>query len=387
MGAPHDIVIRAVPGRRVHQPGAGFEGRVAGEVQPVFAAAAFRHTLRPERGRVDGRVVSIVEARKGILGNRHPRRGRAIEATGRQERFRQAARDHQVFDHAAARDRQRDVLQLRVGHDRQVCRQGPRRGGPYHQSRRFAAELGQRGAQPGHQRQAHVDRRRRVIGVLDFSLGQSRVVNQAPVHGLLVAVDEARARESGQLSDDGRLVPLRERQIRVIPQPEAPQALELAAHDVHEFQGVGLAAHTKFRRPEFGFRLSAAELLFHLLFDGQTVTIPAGAKHGAAPHEQLRAHHDVFENLVEDGAVVNPAGRVGRPIVQHERGRFLTRAGGQNALVLSVVGPARQPFRFASRQIGPHREVRLRQIQGRFPIHGAADTTKCTGARSGTCPC
>ena len=143
--------------------------------------------------------------------------------------------------YSLVRRRNRHVVELGVGDDRQVGRQRPGGRGPDDERRLLLLEARVGLAQIADDREAHVDRRRGVVLVLDLGLGQRRVMREAPVHRLLVAVDEPRAREPGQLAGDGRLVVLRQRQVGVVPVAEAAEPLELGAHDVDELQRVLLA--------------------------------------------------------------------------------------------------------------------------------------------------
>ena len=268
----------------------------------------------------------------------------------------------------------RHVVQFGIRDHRQVGRQGPGRRGPDDERRLLPLEPRVGLPQITDDREADIDRRRGVVLVFDLGLGQRRVMREAPVHRLLVAVDEPGAREPGQLAGDRRLVVLRQRQVGVVPVAEAAEPLELGAHDVDELQRVPLAVAAEVG----GAQLSRLrpQLFFDLLLDRQPVAVPAGAEHRPLAHQQLRPDDDVLEHLVEDRSVVDGARRVGGAVVEHEGRGPLLLARLQNLFVLLVARPAGKPLRLAAREIGAHREFSLREIERCFPVHGPAHTTK-----------
>ena len=351
-------------GGGVDQAGAGLERGVAREPEAVVA---LRVRVRAGEGR---RVRRPFQRPQPVARDADPRLLRRDDAGLGQERLGAAGRDDQVF--AVARDR--DVVQLGVGDDGQVGRQRPGRRRPDDERRALVAQPRIRLADVADDREADVDRRRGVVLVFDLRLGQRGAVDEAPVHRLLVAVDEARRHEPRQLARDRRLVVLGQRQVGIVPVADAAEPLELGAHDVDELQRVLLAAlpeRDRVQRPGV-----LAQVLLDLVLDRQAVAVPAGPEHDALAHQQLRAHDDVLQHLVEHGAVVDGAGRVGRPVVQDVLGRLVAQARLQHALVLAFLRPAREPLRLAARQIGAHREFGLGQVEGRLPVHGPRDTTK-----------
>ena len=356
--AADDVVLGAVAGGGVNQAGARLERGVAREPEAVVL-------LRVRVGaRVGRRVDRSFQRPQPVARDRDPRRLRRDDAGLRQERFGAAGRDDQKF--AVARDR--DVVQLRVGDDREVRRQRPGRRRPDDERRALVAQPRLGLADVAVDREADVDGRRGVLFVFDLRLGQRRAVGEAPVHRLLVAVDQPRLHEPGQLSRDRRLVVLGQRQVGIVPVADAAEALELGPHDVDELQRVLLAALAERDRIQRAGIL--AQVLLHLLLDRQAVAVPAGPEHHPLAHHRLRAHDDVLEHLVEHGAVVDGAGRVGRPVVQHVLRRLVAQAGLERALVLALLRPAGEPLRLAARQIGAHREFGLGEVERRFPVHG-----------------
>ena len=124
------------------------------------------------------------------------------------------------------------------------------------------------------ERERDVDRRRRVVLVLDLGLGQRRAAVDAPVHRLLALVDQAALDELAERARDGRLVLEVHRQVGMRPVAEDAEALELArVIDADEPLGVRAA-----RATEVGGRhlaLLRAELAVDLQLDRQAVTVAA----------------------------------------------------------------------------------------------------------------
>ena len=92
-------------------------------------------------------------------------------------------------------------------------------------------------ARPGEgvtERELHVDRRRRLVLVLDLGLGERGLAVHAPVHRLEALVDEAAAHEAAELARDHRLVGGRQREVGLVPVAEDAQPPELLALDVDE---------------------------------------------------------------------------------------------------------------------------------------------------------
>ena len=361
--AGDEVVLGAVAGGGVHQAGARLQRGVAGEEQAEVALAA---GLRDEGVLVAG----AAQAGQPLAADLDPvAGGGGRQAAGGQEGFGPAPGDQEVFGLAAGgRQRDADVVELRVGHHRQVGGEGPGGGGPDGEGDPGLAEDLLDGGLPGQQRKAHVDRGRGVLGVDDLGLGQGGLVGDAPVDRPLGPVEHPGAGEHRQLPDDGRLVRLRQREVGRLPQPHTAEPLELAAHDVDELQGVGLAQLAKLLDPEL---VLGAGLLLDLLLDRQAVAVPARDEARRAPHQQLGADHDVLEDLVQQGAVVDAASGIRRPVVQDEAGGVRRLTGGQRLLVGALLLPAGQPERLAAREVGPHRELGFWQAERRFPVQEA----------------
>ena len=72
-------------------------------------------------------------------------------------------------------------------------------------------------------------------------------------------------------------------------------------------------------RPKILSLFALAHLFEAGVFDRKPVTIPARHEARALAHQQLRTDDDVLQDFVQQRAVVDAAGRVGRSIVQHVR--------------------------------------------------------------------
>ena len=164
------------------------------------------------------------------------------------------------------------------------------------------------------QRELDVDRRRDVRLVLDLGLGQRGAVLRAPVHRLLALVDHVLGDELAQRPDDRRLVGEGHRQVRVVPQADDAEPLEVAALDLDVLLGVGAAGAA-----EVGGRhraLLRAQLAVDLELDRQAVAVPPGQVGGVEAEHVVRLDDEVLEDLVERGADVDLAVGVGRAVVQ-----------------------------------------------------------------------
>ena len=103
-------------------------------------------------------------------------------------------------DHDAAVDVVGRVVELRMECDREVRRNRPRRRRPDQHGDLSSGERGTRCARSaalaGGERELDVDRRRRVVGVLDLRFCERRAAVDAPVDRLLALVERGRARRT-----------------------------------------------------------------------------------------------------------------------------------------------------------------------------------------------
>ena len=105
-------------------------------------------------------------------------------------------------------------------------------------------------------------------------------------------------------------------EIRFVPLAENAQALEIALVRFHIARCEFAAHAAKFDGVNFcGL---PAQFLFDLGLNGQTVAIPARNIGRPETGHGLRLHNHVFYDLVESGAEMNFARRVGRAIVKDE---------------------------------------------------------------------
>ncbi len=354
-----DVVLGAVAGRGVDQPGALLEGDVVGEPDPEVVVGARR---------VDERMVvaGAFQRLQFVPGDRDP--GRAVglgvlvqRADGAEERRRQLAGDDQMLGFLVrAWMGQGDVLEARVQDDGQVGRQRPRRRRPDRQGQPGAGQPLVEGGrvEPGLQREAHIDRWRRVVLVFDLGFGQRGLVARAPVDRLLAAEQIAATGKRRQCADDGRLVGRLQRQVRVLPAAEHAQPAELAALDVDEAQRVLLA-----RGADVGLghaQLLVAQVAVDLELDRQAVGIPAGHVRRPMTHHRVALDHEILEDLVEHVAVVNVPVGVRWSVVQDVGRRVLARL--LDPLVQPAVFPRLQHLRLAPSQVAAHGKRSLGEV-------------------------
>ena len=252
-----------------------------------------------------------------------------------------------------------DLWRVRDG---AVARQRPRRGRP-DDDRRFRDF-----AFAVRDRKLHPDRVARIILVFDLGLGERGLLDHRPHHRLRAAVERAVGRELHQFARDLRLRRKAHRRVGMLPVADDAEAFELLALHGEPVLGIGAAflAERDHRLRVLQVRLllalGAVVLLLDLPFDRQAVTVPARHVIGIETEHLLRARDDVLEHLVERGADVDVAVRVGRAIVQDELGALLR--GGAELLIEPLAVPALEELRLFLRQAGAHREIRLRQEQG-----------------------
>src|SRR5262249_25056760 len=103
-----------------------------------------------------------------------------------------------------------------------------------------------------------------------------------------------------------------------------------------------------------------SELLIHIDFNRQSVTVPPRDVRGVEARLGSALHDEVLQKLVESSPEVDLAIRIGRSVVERENGSVLAR---DSDLAIEVyVGPVGQPTRLVLRQIGSHGKAGLRQV-------------------------
>src|SRR5437762_3858096 len=108
------------------------------------------------------------------------------------------------------------------------------------------------------------------------------------------------------------------------------------------------------------------------------MAVPTRHIRRVVPAEGPAFDDDVLENVIERIADVDVAVGKGRPVVQDE----LLRAGarGLDAVIQPDLLPFFESQRFARDQVGPHGEVRPRQVQCIFVIHRHSKGTRTVSA-------
>ena len=202
------VVVGAVARGGVHRAGAGVQRDVVTEhAERVARVEGMAEDQSLHHLAVEGRQ-RRAEGAAGLGGHR----GRQVGGD----------------DDRRAADVVGPVLEVGMERDREVVRDGPRRGRPDQHRHRPVAEPGDAGAGLGTaglaQRKLDVDRRRDVRLVLDLGLGQRGAILRAPVHRLLALVDHVLGDERAQRPDDRRLVAEGHRQVRLVPQADDARA-------------------------------------------------------------------------------------------------------------------------------------------------------------------
>ena len=351
------VVVRAVAGRGVDDAGAGFERDVVGEhadrraiVERVLERQPIEHLALHHDDRIAERLAGGLAHRPGQVGGED---------------------DHPPVELVGA------VVEVGMEGDGQVGRDGPGRRRP-DQDRHLAAgkrrdarrEIASRRRRQG---ELDVDRRRGVVLVLDLGLGQRGAAVRAPVHRLLALVDEPLLDEAAQRAGDRRLVAVVHRQVRLVPVAEHAEPLEVDAHLVDEAGCVGAAGAAEVGDAHPGLLRPSSRSTFSSI--GRPWQSQPGTYGRVEAGHRPRLDDEVLEDLVERGADVDVAVGVRRTVVQDEaRG---APPGLTDARVEAVRLPARQHLRLGRRQVGAHRKVGARQVDGVFPLgHGSPHCTR-----------
>jgi hypothetical protein len=203
-----------------------------------------------------------------------------------------------------------------------------------------------------------------VVLVLDLGLGERRSAVDAPVNGLLALVDQTARDALAERARNGGLVFEVHRQVGMLPVPEDAQALELLGHDADEAFRVRAAGPTEVRGRHLAF--PGTKFPVDLQLDGEAVTVIAGDVRGVVARHRTRLDDQVFQDLVERRSQVNLPVGVRRPIVQHVSPG--ARAARADLFFEADLAPPRDRLRLGHLQVGLHRKVGSRQIEGVFPL-------------------
>jgi hypothetical protein len=339
--AADDIVVVTVAGRRVDGAGAGVERDVVARDDDGIA-------FDPRMARGEPFELAPLEGRQRGA-DREPLRERGDEV-GRDDERALGRLDERVREVGADRDRE-------------VGRKRPRGRRPDRDERAAVGERSERSFR--FDRERHEDRRRLLGVVVDFGFGQRRAARGAPVHGLPAAEDAAGLEDRRELARFLRLEGKILREVGTLPLTEHAETFEVLALYADELVRIFAAEPADLDEAHLGLRL-AADLLLDLELDRQAVRVPARPVRRAEAGHRLVLDDDVLEDLVERVADVDGAVGVRRPVVEQEQRRTL--AAREHALVEVFALPDRQHAGLALGQVGPHREVRRRKLEGLFVV-------------------
>ena len=164
---------------------------------------------------------------------------------------------------------------------------------------------------------------------------------------------------------DHRLILRAHRQVRVVPLPQHAQPFEIGALQIDVLLRILAARAADLHRRHL--RFLRAQFAIHLDFDGQPVAIPTRHVRRVEARHGLRLHDEVLQDFVERRAQVNAPVGIRRPVVQN-----VARPAGcdaANLVIQPLLLPPRQRLRLGLRQVGLHREGRLRQIDGLLEVY------------------
>jgi len=260
----------------------------------------------------------------------------------------------------------RHIVELRMHGHCQVGGDGPGGGRPDDNIGFFAGKRRDGGRDIVNNPEPDKDRRRGMIGVFDLCLCQGGDTGRAPVHRFSSPVKAAVMGKFGQLGCGLTFVLIVHRQVGVVPVAEHAEPLELLLLDGDEFLRI-VAALTAHFQLGHGV-LFRAEVLFHLQFNRQSVAVPPRYIRGMETFHPFALEDQILENLVEGVTDMDMAVGIGRAVVQYIEG--FGRPGCFNLSVKVFFIPADKDFRLTLIQVGLHRKVGKRQIQGIFIVHG-----------------
>jgi len=165
--------------------------------------------------------------------------------------------------------------------------------------------------------------------------------------------------------DCGGFIGIGHGQIRVSPFAENAEALELISLNADILFRIDAAGAAFFHLRQAG--VFSAQLLVHLVFDRQSMAIPARDIYAVETGHVFGLDHDILDDFVQRRSQMNVTVGIGRAVVQ-DIGFFAF--GTLADLVVNVhLFPSFQHFRLAPGQIRLHGEIGLGKIQRFFVIH------------------
>ena len=183
--------------------------------------------------------------------------------------------------------------------DAEICRQGPRGCRPDHYENIFARKGSVDLSRIGSKRKFYIDRRRRVLAVLNLGLGERRLVVDAPINGTQALVNVTAFEKLAEKTRGRRFVFRRHREIRVFPLAQNPQPLKIARLVVHRRCRVFATDPAKRRDRDIVFVLPFfGQFLFDDGLDRQTVTVIPRHIRRVVAHHRTGFYDEIFEYLI-----------------------------------------------------------------------------------------
>ena len=158
--------------------------------------------------------------------------------------------------------------------------------------------------------------------VLDLGFGQRGLFHRRPHDRAQAAIQRAVQQELADLAGDGGLGLGVHGGVAVAPVALDAQAAEFLPLHAHPVGGVGSAFGAEFQDWDGvlgGVALFGPMLFLDFPLDGQTMTVPAGDVIGVVAGHLAGAVDHVLMDLVQRGADVDVAVRIGRAVVQDEQ--------------------------------------------------------------------
>ncbi len=269
---------------------------------------------------------------------------------------------HHPLAFAGARKFQQQVGEIRAQRHGLVGRQGPRRGGPddHRAVGHVIGRCGYAAREVGavHDAKRHINGRRMMRLVFDLGLRQRRAAIQAPVHRLGAQIDMAVGDDLAQRADLLGLVLRIHRHVGPVPVAEHAESLEIPPLQVELLLRIVATGGAK--SPCVQLLADTPVLLLHLHLDRQAMAVPARHVGGVVAIQRARLDHQILQDLVHGMAQVNRAIGIRRAVMQG-KARPALRDLAQLAVDVVVLPPL-EHLRFASCQIGFHREIRAWEV-------------------------
>ena len=251
------------------------------------------------------------------------------------------------------------VFEFRVNGDCHVGGNRPGRRSPDHTERFAAIYAIRQKSLIIHQRELNINCVGFFLRVLDFRFRQGGFAARAPVDRFQALINETLFGHFAEHFNLLAFIRSIKRNVGMVPIAGNAKTFEILPLHVQTFQGILTAFPAQIQRIQF-VPVQAQNFDGRML-NRQAVRIPTGNIGRIVTLKRLILDNDILQNLVERRADMDVAIGVRRPVMQNE---FGPAGGSRLFLVIDLfLLPVFEHLRLPFRQICPHRELRLRQVQ------------------------